>query len=188
MDIPNSYLFTAYYDLDGKVIELNQTPEDKSVQDPEKNAFFDVLYQPYFPLDQLFAFRLTAIEGTDVREGSPFTIAVNLRTGEFEIDGKVMRLDHELLDQGVITDRSLLYYRNPAPFQRLETNTKTGEQWGFEGYTLGYLLGWKGLLTITKKTKAGTRTKKISVNKFLSLPGVPIEVTRRLISNENKET
>lgn len=126
MDIPNTYLFKAYYD-DGE--EYLQDEADTSIQPDGINAFYDVWYKPVKPKESLFAFRLTEIAN------DPQTFAVNLHTGQFEINDFVFYQhghDEKLLDF------QLLYYRVPAVHQHIQGNGKTTES-----HSLGYMLGFQ---------------------------------------------
>lgn len=156
MEIPNTFHFTAYYD-DGEQYE--QDFLDRSMQNPEKNAFFDIHYQPIKPIESLYAFRLTAVDGALIPEDCPRTIAVNLRTGQFEADGKVFDLYHGAIDgEGPLNDTRLLFFRVPEPQITMRVDGK-GEV-KEEGYTLGYILGWQANLP------DGTNVKK-----FVSIRG-----------------
>lgn len=123
MDIPNTYLFTAYYD-DGTQYE--QGVDDASMQEAGKNAFYDIHYKPIKPESSLNSFRLTEIDGTG-------TIAVCLRSGAFEINGNVFFQHHEPLK-----DFRLIYFRVPSIHR---TINKAGEC--TDSASLGYILGWQ---------------------------------------------
>lgn len=153
MEIPNTYLFTAYYE-DGEQYE--QGSLDQSCQTEGKNAFFDIFYQPLKPLEDLYSFRLTAIEGAEIPENCPQTIAVNLRTGEFEADGRIFSLYHPAMDgDGPLHDMRLIYFRVPEP--RISMKVSDGEV-KEEGYSLGYILGWQA-----NNPKGENVTKVISI-------------------------
>src|SRR5438128_7294532 len=128
MDIPNTYLFTAYYD-DGE--EYIQGTDDISTEVEDKNAFYDIWYNPIKPLTSLFAFRLTEIAADD-----PQTFAVNLRTGIFEINGYAF---YQHGHNEALKDFQLIYYRVPAPRLKVTIDAVTGEQTHEDdGYSLGY--------------------------------------------------
>lgn len=167
MEIPNTYLFTAYYDLgNDEVGTYEQGALDRSTQNDKKNAFFDIQYEPVMPLEQLYAFRLTRAEGAvGVPDDAPQTIAVNLRTGLFEVDGRVFSLQHELIDECVPIEYRLLYYRNPAPFQTISKDPAVAT---VHGYSIGYVLGWQATVKIKGKER--------NIKRFISLPGVPVIV------------
>lgn len=169
MEIPNTYHFTAYYDVGGGVVKLyEQAANDKSLQDKQKNAFFDIHYKPMLPVEQMFAFRLTAVEGAVLPDDGPKTIAVNLRSGQFEVDGHVIWLHHELMDDCMPTKFRLIYYRNPAPFEILTTDPQTKEIMTQIGYSIGYVLGWQ----VTVKVHG----KEQNIKRFIALGGVQVVV------------
>ena len=71
------YLFEAQY-KDGE--SYLQGADDISLQDPSKNAFYDVFYSPIKPLGELESFSLI---------GDDHTYSVSLTDGHFEIDGNI---------------------------------------------------------------------------------------------------
>lgn len=135
MEMPNTYLFTAHYD-DGEKIE--QPFYDRSVQDAEKNSFYDVHYKPLKPVEEMHAFSLKAREGAIIPPDAPKEIALSLRTGEFAVDNTAFFLHSELID-GPLHNIRLMYYRNPAP---TISNDYKGEG-KVSGYSLGYVLGFQ---------------------------------------------
>lgn len=68
-----AWLFQANF-RDGTFIQ--QTPEDVSALDPGRSAFYDVLQRT----DELVSFGL-------FQPDSPYTVAVDITTGHFEING-----------------------------------------------------------------------------------------------------
>jgi hypothetical protein len=102
------YLFTAHYN-DGASIVQNQ--QDRSMQRDDKNAFFDVKYEPLYPLETLSSFEL---------RGSGHTYTVDLRDGRFLVDGK------EVSPPDTLGRRELIYFRRNAiapqdPSQRIQS-------------------------------------------------------------------
>lgn len=63
-----------------------QTPEDRSIQDATRNAFYDVQYKPLFPLEELERFAIFRRVG----EGKLEHAIVNVRTGEVTICGQAV--------------------------------------------------------------------------------------------------
>jgi len=174
MRVPNSYLFTAYYDIgNGNVEQYEQGSDDRSMlepEDPKRNAFYDIWYAepPVRPKEQLYAFRLAAIDGVETPEGVARVIGVNLLTGLFEADGAQFLLhDHLKDDYNQIGPMRLIYFRNVAQMKKAVFNTDSGEQVGERlGYQLGYLLGWQAVVT--------KHFKRRSMQKFISIPGLPV--------------
>lgn len=79
MECQNTYLFKAQY-ADGTLYE--QGLDDKSHFVEGKNAFYDVYYKPFKPLEDLVGFHLVPVSG----EGSVYS--VGLVDGSFVIDGR----------------------------------------------------------------------------------------------------
>ena len=174
MDVPNTYLFTAYYDEgNGQITEYRQDEEDTSLILEGKNAYHDIQYaeKPFRPIDKLYAFRLSAIEGVFVPEGCPTDIAVNLRTRQFEANGAVFSLDNNLNDSyDRVDDVRLIYYRDVRQIKKISrTKLDNGqfEERAIFGYQVGYVLGWKGMAV--KRDQADR-----SIQKFISIGGVPV--------------
>lgn len=144
--MPDTYLFTAHYE-DGEKYE--QPFYDRSVQNPEKNAYYDVHYAPLKPVDQMHAFSLKARDGAAIPPDAPREVAVSLRTGEFAVDNTAFFLHSELID-GPLTNIRLMYYRNPAPM--ISNNYKEKESTPV-GYELGYVLGFEASNAKGKEVK-----------------------------------
>jgi len=85
------YLFTVVYD-DGT--EYIQSQDDVSISDPLRSAFYDI------DIDKVVTFTLN---------GNAHTYMVDLRSGQFEIDGALFIVGEQLsLDN---PSRKLIYYR-----------------------------------------------------------------------------
>lgn len=127
------YLFVAQFD-DGRVI--NQTPEDKSIIDPEKRSqFYDVLQHPakleYFTL---------------VGDGN--VIKVDLRSGIFYVNGLAVLLESEKLP--TIPDKfDLIFYRQHTHHFNLKHEEID--------HNIEYFIGWKC------KIKGKTYQQKLAV-------------------------
>lgn len=144
MEIPNTFLFTAYYttDVPGQVEQYDQGREDKSLTTDGKNAFFDIMYGPVRPIERLFAFRLTAIDGVALPEGSPRTIAVNLQTGMFEVDGLSFFQHKTATEQ--YREFQLIYFRHITIDREITYEKASGETVGtVDKGRVGYVLGWQ---------------------------------------------
>ncbi len=92
------YLFTAFFE-DGTVIE--QTSQDKSIVEPLKSAFYDVLeYEKKSPLK---SFLLTHYDNVENY------VLVNLKDGTFNVNGQPI----EIADQNFLpeTPFKLIYFR-----------------------------------------------------------------------------
>ena len=116
---PHKYLFRADY-KDGESYE--QGSEDKSLQKEDKNAFFDIFYQPIKPLTDLLRFNL-------IGEGHIYT--VDLTDGHFEIDG----IPFHLNDEDSLKDFRLVF------FKRHFHHTTVGGK-GM-GHDIHYFIGWQ---------------------------------------------
>jgi hypothetical protein len=96
--LPLAYLFEAQFS-DGSII--TQTQDDSSTLKPGGSAFTDVLEKA--KTSDPVAFGLFSDE-------HPHTYAVNLETGEFEIDGVPFRVGDEVPPEGA--KLRLIYFRN----------------------------------------------------------------------------
>lgn len=178
MEMPNTYLFTAYYDTgDGNVASYEQGTDDRSMlapADSKRNSFYDIWYaeKPYLPKEQLYAFRLSAIDGAETDPDSPRVVGVNLRNGMFEADGVMFAQHSDQMDEyDRLEDIRLIYFRVPAPEIEAVYDKKTGKILSSKetgNYTLGYVLGWQATAI-----KAGREPRNIK--KFISIGGVPVK-------------
>ena len=162
MDIPNTHLFTAYYD-DGTAYV--QGFDDKSIQDEDRNALYDVLFKPIKPIESLIAFQITVMATAMIPDNAPQSIAVDLRTGLFSVDGVVFSLHNSLgaLDDATPREFRLIFYRNPSVSQTRQNGNVVGQH-----YSLGYVLGWQS--TIVKNGK------KRNIQKFISTFGLNVQM------------
>jgi hypothetical protein len=120
--IAHTHLFVAEY-KDGEQYEQGQL--DQSLQDENKNAFYDIFYQPIKPLADLIRFSLI---------GKYHKYTVDLTDGHFEIDGVPFK-QHE---EDFLTDFRLIYFR------RHQVDTVVGgEQDGQVTDSFEYHLGWQ---------------------------------------------
>lgn len=110
------YLFVADY-ADGTRYE--QGPADESLQDPKRNAFFDIHYKPFKPEEELIRFSL-------VGDGHVYT--VDLRDGHFEVDGVPFRVT-----QGPAENCRLLFWKD---------HTHTRSSGGVTTHEIVYRIGW----------------------------------------------
>ena len=120
--IPHTHLFIAEY-KDGKQYE--QGDLDQSLQDENKNAFYDIFYKPIKPLEDLIRFSLS---------GNDHTYTVDLRDGHFEIDGVPFK-QHE---EDFLIDFRLIYFR-----RHLVHTVIGGEKHGQQTREFEYHLGWQ---------------------------------------------
>lgn len=119
--IPLKYLFTATF-ADGSMIV--QTPEDKSLIDPEKRSqFYDVLQMA--ERQQLISF---------VLKGEGREYGVDLRDGHFEIDGVAFRM-HE---DDTLGGFKLIFFRQHT-HSFLQTREKDTEV----SHDVVYRMGWQ---------------------------------------------
>ena len=120
MNSPLKYLFTATF-ADGSVIR--QTPEDRSVIDPEKRSqFYDVMQQS--EERALVAFALS---------GGGHEYVVNLIDGHFEVDGVPFKIHSEPL-----SDFRIIFFRDHTH------NIAIGATVSKElNHTVSYRLGWQ---------------------------------------------
>jgi hypothetical protein len=117
-----SYLFEAHFN-DGSMIQ--QTPQDVSVVDPEKSAYYDVMQR----LGDVKVFGIYNDKNTYV---------VDLRDGHFEINGVPFSVSSEE-DLDLMPDQKfeLVYFR------RHKHVTAVGGELPVElSHTVDYFLGW----------------------------------------------
>lgn len=112
-------LFSAIY-KDGTC--YNQNEADTSIQEEGKNAYFDIFYKPFKPLDDLVYFSLS--DGTD-------EYRVFLTDGHFEINGKPFRMHG-----GQLKNFNLEYWKK----NQVHINATTGKI--IDQVVVGYQLGW----------------------------------------------
>lgn len=118
--MPLKYLFTATYADGSKIV---QTPDDKSVLDPEKRSqFYDVLKKG--ESTPLVSF---------VLKGDGHEYGVDLRDGHFEIDGVSFRM-HEY----EVVDLELVFFRQHT-HSFIQARVKDTEI----SHTVAYRIGWK---------------------------------------------
>jgi len=110
-----TYLFKARL-KDGTIIQ--QTPEDVSVVDPTKSAFYDV------PLDEVAGFLIS---------GNGHAYYVDLIDGHFELDRVPFHAGDPVFEIPTGTTRRLIYFR---------AHTHTYIQ-GREDHTVDYHIGWQ---------------------------------------------
>lgn len=126
--IPHKYLFIAEYS-DGEQYE--QGFEDKSLQEEDKNAFFDILYRPIKPIETLVRFSLI---DSDTKSFKRHVYTVDLRDGHFEVDGVAFRLHEE----DFLKDFRLIFFR-----RHFHHTVIGGEQKGQESHEVQCHLGWQ---------------------------------------------
>jgi len=119
------YLFSAYF-RDGTV--LHQTEEDKSINNPDRNAYSDVLER----LDEVIAFTLSA---------GGHVWGVNLQDGWFNVDGVRFRM-HE--DLPAPRDFRLVYFLRQRHFPPV-ADEETGENLAAPDVTI-YRFGWTAVI------------------------------------------
>lgn len=126
--VPNSYLFTAYF-ADGT--EYVQGVDDVSIQDATKNAFYDI---GIMPIKEVVGFSISAISHED---GRPSVVGVDLRNGEFNIDGVSVFLHHN----GEAFHKREVYFARDIQQHRVVAVSSGEVQQDF--HSLHYLIGWK---------------------------------------------
>jgi hypothetical protein len=121
--MPLKYLFSALY-ADGTCYE--QGYDDQSVQDPRRNAFFDIHYQPFKPEEELVTFALHEVGGSH-------TYTVDLRDGHFEVD----EIPFRMWEGAVQGCRLVFWKRHTHAFnQALEE----------QEHEIVYRIGWQALI------------------------------------------
>lgn len=133
----NTYHFKAEY-LDGTIYE--QGADDISVQDPEKNAFYDIFYQPIRPLDQLAMFHLISPDGLP-------EFSVSFIDGHFRVGG-VAYFPYERMKDGkdiVLSNYRLIYraMRSAETTVKFTHGKDQGEVTGANISTAGYIVGYQ---------------------------------------------
>lgn len=113
------YLFTATFP-DGTTFVQN--PEDVSMLDPNRSAFYDLL-ESHKPIAR---FDLT---------GDGRTYGVDLQTGEFLIGGAYQWMEHDALPEPH-DDLRLIYYRQHRHHFKAGSNEQIG-------HDVTYCLGWQ---------------------------------------------
>lgn len=120
---PNKYLFEATY-KDG--IVYSQGADDTSLFVTGKNAFYDILYEPHKPIEELVEFSL---------KGDGHTYSVNLRDGHFEIDGVAIQVGDDMpLDHDKCEFR-LIYFKRHTHHMNLNFVEKE--------HLIKYFIGWQ---------------------------------------------
>ena len=130
---PNTHLFHATY-ADGEVYAQGHL--DQSLQSEDKNAYYDIVWNPIKPLPELRAFHLVARGEAKLAPTQPSIAGVDLMTGAFEMDGRVFFIHREQLTSPL----ELVYHRV------MEATITQDAQGGPPTTThalSGYILGWK---------------------------------------------
>jgi hypothetical protein len=124
------YLFEAVYS-DGDI--YSQTPEDESLFDEDKNAFYDIRFRPWKPIEELIEFRL-------VGEGHEY--AVDLRSGMFRIDGAEVQVGEDISTPVLGTKFTLVFMkRHDHTFAIFGSNDVKKISHGIR-----YILGWETVI------------------------------------------
>lgn len=139
MKAENYYYFVAQYS-DGE--EYQQGADDVSIQLPDKNAFYDIWYNPVKPLEDLVRFALLPADGHSLP-----VFAVNLKAMCFEAAGAAF-YPYNTIKQYPngrqaslrLTDPRLIYFRiNEATATiNLENGSHSGGTLKVVGYILGF--------------------------------------------------
>jgi hypothetical protein len=121
--VPLKYLFKVEF-ADGVLFEQNS--EDKSLIEPKRSAFFDVLERE--KESRILRFLLT---------NGDHAYLVDLVDGHFEIDGMSFNC-HETLPHDY-PDRRLIFYRQ----HRHDFNSAGGAMGEEINHTVEYFIGWQ---------------------------------------------
>lgn len=127
------YLFTATY-KDGSVYQ--QTPEDKSIKDPEKrNCFFDL------DVSKLAKFTLKEVGGGLFKKGNEFS--VDLIDGHFEVNGVSFYMPQEV--KTPMNGFKLIYFINNQIHTDVTYEKKSGDvvNTGNQRHERRWLIGWQ---------------------------------------------
>lgn len=120
------FLFEASY-KDGTI--YTQGAEDSSLFVKDKNAFFDIFYQPFKPLEELVEFKLLNTETQD-------TYSVNLKSGMFSVNGLRFEVGEPLPDPRA--ERRLIF------FKRHFHNFNIGME--EKSHDIQYHIGWQATI------------------------------------------
>jgi hypothetical protein len=142
MEVSNTHYFKAIYKPEGDQIpEYVQGEDDRSLFVKDKNAFYDVFYNPWKPLELLQRFELWPASG----QGSIY--AVDLTDGHFEINGvpffqhNTVKPDKNGNDTALVLRNFRLIYRrivNAHATVRTDSKRMTVESLELAGYILGF--------------------------------------------------
>lgn len=120
---PLKFLFEAVY-KDGTI--YTQGAEDSSLFVEGKNAFFDIYYQPFKPLEDLVEFRVTGTETNN-------TFSVNVQDGSFAVNGLRFEVGEPLPDPKA--KRRLIFFKRHFHHFNVGMEQK--------GHEIQYHIGWQ---------------------------------------------
>lgn len=137
----NTYLFIARYN-DG--FEYLQDLEDTSIQNPDKNSYYDIFYSPHKPLETLYQFGLVPADGSPDKP----EYWIDFRDGSFIANGakffpypRMIRNPSNDREEALqLSNPRLIYFRvnNASISVDQETGQMTATGLEVAGYILGY--------------------------------------------------